>query len=318
MSATQTRIRRGTAAQCDGMTPAGSEIIHDTTNNRLRVGNGATAGGIVLPNFSDIQKQTFGFGTAGGTANALTLTLAPALDSYSGGVGVEFLAVSDNTGASTININGLGAKNIYKMVEGLLTALEAGDIQSGGIYKITYDGTQFQIKGLDESSGGTKGMELLAIASGGGSVYDFTNDIDSSYVNYIFLIRNLTAASSSNLRLRTRRSGQPAFDSDSVYNYINLKAAGTAVTTTGGTSTSIVLAQPGVGGTVVNGIITASGLGNAGAACFTSELTVNQIQRHMAGGGNGRTNAMDGVRFFFETGNIAGGEIYLYGVKSTL
>lgn len=146
MTATQTRLRRGTASQCDAMTPAADEAISDTTNNRLRIGDGLRQGGFAIPNFSDVQRQAFGYGAAGGTADALTLTLSPALLAYTGGVSVEFRASANNTGAATLNVNGLGAVNIWKQVNGALVALEADDIVSGLIYKVTHDGTQFQLQ----------------------------------------------------------------------------------------------------------------------------------------------------------------------------
>lgn len=47
-----------------------------------------------------------------------------------------------NTGSSTININGLGAKTIKKNVT---LNLSAGDLIANGIYRVAYDGTNFQL-----------------------------------------------------------------------------------------------------------------------------------------------------------------------------
>jgi hypothetical protein len=54
-----------------------------------------------------------------------------------------------NTGASTINISGLGAKSLTK---GGATALASGDLLIDAVYKIVYDGTQFQVSGIQSSS----------------------------------------------------------------------------------------------------------------------------------------------------------------------
>lgn len=161
MTATQTRIRRGTAAQCDGMTPASSEVIHDTTNNRLRIGNGSTAGGLPVPNYTDLLTQEFTTGTVGGTADAITLTLPIAPASYTD-LALEFKASGTNTGAVTINVNSLGTKNIQILKAGVLSALAASDIVSGAIYRIVYDGTQFQII---NSSGGSSQASTTEIAN---------------------------------------------------------------------------------------------------------------------------------------------------------
>lgn len=49
-----------------------------------------------------------------------------------------------NTGASTININSLGAKSIRKAGGAALTS---GNLKAGGVYTLVYDGTNFQLQG---------------------------------------------------------------------------------------------------------------------------------------------------------------------------
>ena len=80
-------------------------------------------------------------GTAGGTANALTLTPTPAHTAYAAGKVFRFIAASSNTGATTVNVSAIGVKTIQN--NGV--ALAAGVIVSGKIYEIIYDGTQFQL-----------------------------------------------------------------------------------------------------------------------------------------------------------------------------
>jgi hypothetical protein len=79
--------------------------------------------------------------TAGGTANAQTVTLAPAIASYSNGLTVTFLSVGTNTGAATLNVNALGAKNIFSNG----SALVGGELAQSGWYTVIYDGTQFNL-----------------------------------------------------------------------------------------------------------------------------------------------------------------------------
>jgi len=168
MAATQTRFRRGTATQCDAMTPAADELISDTTNNRMRKGDGTTAGGIHLPNSYDIQKLAFNSGTVAGTANAITITedIAPlALSKY---LTVTFIAGSTNTGPTTLNLNGLGVKNIKKITAGALADLAAGDIVAGGMYTATYDTVQWQLQTLYNS--GLITVKQADISSSSGTV----------------------------------------------------------------------------------------------------------------------------------------------------
>lgn len=83
-------------------------------------------------------------GTFGGTANALTCTLDPAITAYTDLMAIRGRLASDNTGASTLNVNGLGAKNIVKR-DG--TALVAGDLQQNDVATLVFDSTnnRFQL-----------------------------------------------------------------------------------------------------------------------------------------------------------------------------
>ncbi len=146
MTTTQTQLRRDTAANLALATPAVGEVGVNTTDGNLVLGDGATAGGLVQASAKAVQNNSHTYATAGGTANVITLTLAPSIGSYSAGQEFQFKASANNSGATTLNVNGKGAKNIYKMSSGTLGALASGDIISGAIYTVRYDGTQFQLQ----------------------------------------------------------------------------------------------------------------------------------------------------------------------------
>ncbi len=318
MAATQLQLRRDTNTNLAAATPASGEPGWNTTSKRLHMGDGARLGGWQLPNFSDIQTQSFGYGSAGGTGNALTLTLSPALLSYTAGVSVEVKATASNSGNATIDINGLGTKNIYKMAEGVLGGLEAGDIVSGGVYRMTYDGTQFQIKALDENPAAAAGLTLLATVSGSGSSFDFTSLIDSTYRTYMFTLENVLPSAFGDMYLRVRRSGQGSFDSTS--NHYNYEAGqgGQILLATG-----VDKASPN-GGIGVSGSIIATGLGQATYAFFTYQtahgaFTTDDRAKGMTGSGlRLTTTALDGVRILPSVGTIVSGRVNMYGVTTTL
>lgn len=80
-----------------------------------------------------------------GGANAYVITFGanqPIPASYTVGLRVLFKALTTNTGASTINVNGIGTANIRR-ANGV--ALSANDIVSGQLVELTYDGTNFQM-----------------------------------------------------------------------------------------------------------------------------------------------------------------------------
>ena len=98
-----------------------------------------------------LYDQIGGGTTVGGSSNAYTITNAAtgAWSSYATGDLIMLIANHTNSGASTLNVDGLGAKAITKNGT---TALASGDLVSGGAYLMTYDGTRFVLVG--EVSGG--------------------------------------------------------------------------------------------------------------------------------------------------------------------
>jgi hypothetical protein len=147
MTATQTKLRRGTSTQCESMTPTEAEVIVDLSNDRLRLGDSVMSGGIPLPNAYDMMTNVFGFIVAGGTANAITGTLSPAIAAYTQPLAIKIKIANTNTGAVTLNLNSLGTRSIVKISGGTISALVAGDLVAGGIYEVVYDGTQFIVLG---------------------------------------------------------------------------------------------------------------------------------------------------------------------------
>lgn len=82
---------------------------------------------------------------AAGVADAYTVTLnETGYLAYFQGMYFACEIQATNTGASTIDVNGIGVQTI---VDRAGTPLAAGEIQAGGIYEFRYDGTNFQVMG---------------------------------------------------------------------------------------------------------------------------------------------------------------------------
>ena len=98
-----------------------AEDVQDTLNTHL----------------SDYVRQP-GYGVTSGSANTYTLTLSPAPAAYTDGMGIVVKINVANTGAATINVNGLGAK---PMVDGKGSALATGKLKINAIYSLKYNST---------------------------------------------------------------------------------------------------------------------------------------------------------------------------------
>jgi hypothetical protein len=317
---TQTQVRRDTLTNINTVTPANGEIAYNITNKRIHMGDGSTAGGIPHVNYLDLLQGVFDYASAGGTANALTATLlkTPTLAS---GLRLRVKATATNTAATTINVNGTGAKNIYKVTAGVLSALVAGDIINGVIYDLHYDGTQFQLGG----GGGSSLMDYDLIASvstaSGGSTADFT--LTSDFNAYMFVFASVRDTS-TDIRLRMRRTSG-AFDTTAGrYQSSTLKQISTTLTGLNDSSaTSVFICGKGGASEYYSGQVIVVG----------TQITPNDVGVYstmgsgLAGGGNqeswnssGRYNAAgltcDGVRFY-TGGTFNAGTIYQYGLRKS-
>mgnify|MGYP003643142993 CR=1 FL=1 len=99
--------------------------------------------------------------------NTITGTAPAVVTAYATGQQFYFIAANTITGAATLNVNSLGAKNIYK---GSATAVEASDILAGAGITVIYDGTQFQL--MSGAGGGAKAN---------GCIYENNTTISGAY-----------------------------------------------------------------------------------------------------------------------------------------
>jgi len=137
-------------------TPGGNlEISADATTLNVKTPNvrsaAATVGQVLtLQNaatgeveFQDAGGGGLRSGTASGT-NAYTVTIS-GVTGYADGDTYAIKFTNGNDDDSTININGLGVKNLFKQANIQVTG---GDIVAGQELIIIYDGTQFQCIGV--------------------------------------------------------------------------------------------------------------------------------------------------------------------------
>lgn len=122
------------AAPPDGW-PEGSMQYSEVNNT------GRAVQGTMKRFFADINGSL----VAGGVVNAYTVTLNESgYTSYFTGMYFACQIPITNTGATTLNVNGIGAVSV---VDRAGAALSSGELQAGGIHEFRYDGTNFQLMG---------------------------------------------------------------------------------------------------------------------------------------------------------------------------
>lgn len=108
------------------------------------VGASSDVWGSKLNNDFDDVDVLLGAITTTGTANAYVLTTGLSLAAYVSGQSFIIKPNFANTGAATINVDTLGAKDLTKNGT---TALASGDLSTSQYYRIVYDGTRFVVVG---------------------------------------------------------------------------------------------------------------------------------------------------------------------------
>ena len=124
-----------------------------------------------------------GYAATSGSANNYTVTLNPAPTSYTDGMCVAVKINTTNTGASTLNVNGLGAKPIKKPNG---NDVAAGNLKAGSIYTLRYNATTgnfiLQGEGGDFSVGDTiTETRLLPVSGGMGAEIWANTDVAYGY-----------------------------------------------------------------------------------------------------------------------------------------
>jgi hypothetical protein len=116
---------------------------------------------------TNIQNSTPQYLTSVAGTNTITATAQAPFTAYAAGQKFHFLAAATNTGAVTLNLNGIGAQAVTKGPG--TTALVAGDLQGGQAYEAVYDGTgHFQLIGAGTYAASGANADISALNFAGG------------------------------------------------------------------------------------------------------------------------------------------------------
>lgn len=117
-----------------------------------------------------------------GSTDTYVCSMANAPTAYSARMWIELYANTTNTGASTVNVNALGAKSILKH-DG--TALADGDLVATRSYRLVYDGTNFRLPsgGGAGTVTGTGTANKLTKFTAGGVIGDSLCSDDGTSIN---------------------------------------------------------------------------------------------------------------------------------------
>jgi len=169
----------------DGQTTITANIPFNSKKITTLANGSARTDSIALGQVQDGTYRTLG--TLGGSADTYTATPSPAITAYATGSEFNLKVNADNTGASTLNVSAVAAKNIKKYDgAGSKIDLEAGDLQQDQYYKVIYDGTDFVLIGKNPATTSTTGTTLLPDQITISNGTDLDHDIDFTAGNFNF------------------------------------------------------------------------------------------------------------------------------------
>lgn len=266
--------------------------------------------GLSIP--TDVVTQTTQqiYGVDNGATNSAHINLSPVLQNYVSGQLVVVKALQTNTGATTLQVGALGNRDIKKNVS---LDLAAGDIQTGQIVPLVYDGTNFQ---MIAGSGGTANLVTDNITQNshgfviGNILYlnggTYTKAIASSSAasQVVGIVSGVNGTNNFTITLLGPVSGLTGLSSGNVY-YLSPTVAGsmtlTEPSTAGQISKPIFVADSTTSGYFINWrgtpIAASTGAGRLigmqvfkGSGTFTPDpATAKVLVKAWGGGGGGGT-----------------------------
>lgn len=265
------------------------------------------------------QDGTLVYLTSPSGTNTITATAPLSLAAYTAGQTFRFIPANTNTGATTLNVNSIGAKSVF--ING--AALEGGELVASIPCEVIYDGTQFHILG-----GAPRGWVLLdSQSASSSSSIDFAG-LTSAFSRYKITLDNVKPATDDvYLALRVGTGAGPTYQS-SGYGWGHTIYGISANTSDGsGTiSTLVALTRIGTG----NGVGNNTGEHVSGELHFTLPAASDYpvfffqgsymrsdavVQGVTAMANYGAAGAFTALRFLFSSGNIASGTFRLYGLR---
>lgn len=174
--------------------------------------------------------------------DTITASAPAAITAYAAGQRFSFVASATNTGAVTLNINSLGAKDVTKRGA---TALSAGDIASGQVVLVEYDGARFQMIGAVFAASETvAGVVELATNSEAQAGTDTTRVITPASLASV----TATATRAGVIELATSAEAQTGTDTGRAITPATMKASqmvsSSPVATTSGATVDLSTSVP--------------------------------------------------------------------------
>jgi len=282
---------------------------------------GGTGAAVALEGLYALGSR-FLLATVGGTADAITLTTGASLVSVPTGMTLRAIATASSTSDTvTIDVDGIGAEAVLT-VEG--DPLPIGAILINQPFEVIYNGTNFLLLTPSRAS---RILLNRTVITGSPTTLLLTWDA-TLYSKISFVLENIRPGT-DNVALQMYLSsdgGATFISSGTPYRRQTLAVAAATATAAQSTASNVIQFQdsPGIGNAAgedgVSGEIEIFGPGEARSTNIVSRLGLTSSTGTLAlvVAANQLTTAIavNAAQFNFNSGNIAGGEICMYGERN--
>jgi hypothetical protein len=312
-----------------------SDIATELTDSLSRSGKGAASANLSMgsnrltslangtartdaANLGQVQDNAAAWLTSiVGTANAIQASATPAIPAYAAGQVFNFVPASTNTGATTLQINGIaGPKDVFAFG----AACVGGELVAGTPVSVAYDGTRFHLlaQPLVARRGAACALMETETASNSPTL-DFSLDL-TNYARHVIHVNNLKPVTDG-AEFWGRVSSDGVTYATTAYRWSrhNLTDAATEGLA-GSTNDAKFLMANAVGnqdGEQVSGTIEIASVGGMGVRVSWRLSGENASSSYYMINGMGAYAAAASTyfRLMFSTGNISAGSARMYGFR---
>ena len=255
-----------------------------------------------------------------GTPNAQVFTSGSGYTEYPNGLRALLqIGTATNTGATTLNMDGIGAKDVKNWGGG---SLVGGELVNGGFVELLYKGGDWRLLYQPVES-----VLLNTTTISDVSAVDYTGLIQGEYTKYVFVLTEITPKTDgAHLYCRISKDGgltwlHGASDYSVVFQDFFSYGTGTGTYTSFGDDTT-------------SAVLLATDLSNGSTNHVSGEIELyaphlprylqmkstmsgwNAVNTHLyTGSASGQLGPINGLQLLMSTGNIKSGHVLLYGIN---
>lgn len=270
---------------------------------------------------SQSGSEVYAASSSGNDTYAVTLAPVPA--AYVNGLVVNFKPDTANTGAATLNVNGLGAIAITKNND---VALATGDIEANQIVTVVYNSTgpTFNMQSQVAAASASGGMTLISTQTASASATLDWTGLSAGYKLYQMIITNLIpngAATTFRLLLGTGAGPTFGYQHRFCTTYVS-SSSGTSVEDGKGTGTDKIQLVSNLGGLTIQGNILFCDLSSAADSKYVRSLYLSigagsgtHANYYTVNGELVDSNPVTAIRLELNASTFTSGSVSLYGIN---